>query len=543
MILLIDNYDSFTFNIFQYLKEVTDQEVMVVRNDCITLEEIDKLQPERLIAGPGPGRPEEAGRLEEIILHCLPQMPVLGICLGHQAIVHALGGRIIAARHIVHGKSERIQLNGKGLFRSLPAAALFTRYHSLVADPAALPEELEISARSEDGEIMGVQHRTLPVEGIQFHPESIASEYGKKLLANFIEYQREPFPVRETLLQCIGGSDLSFDTARGFMDELTAGNLTPSQTAAYLVALNAKGITADEIAGCASVLQKKRVPISLDTPVLDTCGTGGDGAGTFNISSMAALVAAGAGAAVAKHGNRAVSSLSGSADFYSKLGLSIDLKPAESQQLINDTGFGFLFAPIYHSAMRHAGAVRRELGFKTIMNLLGPLSNPAGAKFQLLGVYDPDYCVPMAKAAIKLGVERVLVVHGNDGLDEISVSTTTKTVYADATGRLEVGQFDPQQHDLPLYPAGELLGGAAEDNAAEARRILDGKGRAAIRDSVLLNAGAALYVYGTAESIIDGYRRAKEALESGRVSEKLQQITLATEKLRVPAAALMEAAQ
>lgn len=534
MILLIDNYDSFTFNIFQYLKEVSEQEVMVARNDCITTGEIDELQPDMLIAGPGPGRPAEAGRLVEILLHCMPKMPVLGICLGHQAIVHALGGNIVPARHIVHGKSERIRLNGKGVFRAMPSAAVFTRYHSLAAEAASLPEELEISARSEDGEIMGVQHRHLPVEGIQFHPESIASEYGRKLLQNFIEYQRDPYPLRETLLQCIGGTHLSFDLARGFMDELTAGNLTSSQISAYLVSLNAKGITADEIAGCASVLQKKRLPISLRMPVLDTCGTGGDGAGTFNISSMAALVAAGAGAAVAKHGNRAVSSLSGSADFYSELGLRIDLKPDESQQLIHETGFGFLFAPIYHSAMRHAAAVRRELGFKTIMNLLGPLSNPAGAKYQLLGVYDPAYCVPMAQAAIKLGVERVLVVHGNDGLDEISVSTTTKTVYADAAGRLEEGLFDPQEHGLPLYPPEELQGGSAEDNAAEARRILAGEGRPAIRESVLLNAGAALYVYGAAESIIAGYSLAKAALEAGRVAEKLQQIAAATEEMRQP---------
>ncbi len=534
MILLIDNYDSFTFNIFQYLKEVSEQEVMVARNDCITTREIDALQPDMLIAGPGPGRPAEAGRLVEILRHCLPKMPVLGICLGHQAIVYALGGSIVPARHIVHGKSERIMLNGRGVFRAMPSAAVFTRYHSLAAEEASLPEELEISARSEDGEIMGVQHRHLPVEGIQFHPESIASEYGRKLLQNFIEYQRDPYPLRDTLLQCIGGTHLSFDLARGFMDELTAGNLTPSQISAYLVSLNAKGITADEIAGCASVLQKKRVPINLQMPVLDTCGTGGDGTGSFNISSMAALVAAGAGAAVAKHGNRAVSSLSGSADFYSELGLSIDLKPDESQHLINETGFGFLFAPIYHSAMRHAAAVRRELGFKTIMNLLGPLSNPAGAKYQLLGVYDPAYCVPMAQAAIKLGVERVLVVHGNDGLDEISVSTTTKTVYADATGCLEEGLFDPQEHGLPLYPPEELQGGSAEDNAAEAHRILTGEGRPAIREAVLLNAGAALYVYGGAGSIMEGYSRAKDALETGRVADKLQQIAAATEKMRQP---------
>ncbi|MCF7949670.1 MAG: bifunctional anthranilate synthase component II/anthranilate phosphoribosyltransferase [Spirochaetia bacterium] len=540
MILLIDNYDSFTYNIFQYLKEVTPQEIRVVRNDCITTDEIDALQPDMLIAGPGPGRPEEAGRLEEIILHCLQKMPILGICLGHQAIVHALGGKIVAAKHIVHGKSERIQLNGKGLYRAIPSPAVFTRYHSLVAEHTSLPRELEVSARSEDGEIMGVQHSTLPVEGIQFHPESIASEYGHKLLKNFVEYQREPFPVRETLLRCIAGEDLSFDTARGFMDELTAGNLSPSQTSAYLTALNAKGITAGEIAGCASVLQNKRVPISLRAPVLDTCGTGGDGAGSFNISSMAALIAAGAGAAVAKHGNRAVSSLSGSADFYAKLGLSIDLKPEESETLINDTGFGFLFAPIYHSAMKHAGVVRRELGFKTIMNLLGPLSNPAGAKYQLLGVYDPDYCLPMAQAAVTLGVERVLVVHGNDGLDEISISAPSKTVYADAEGKLEVGEFNPEDHGLSLYPAEELQGGSAEDNAAEARRILDGEGRPAIRASVLLNAGAALYVYGAAGSIIEGFRIAEAALESGQVAEKIQHIQRVTEALQARSAAALE---
>ncbi|MFW6360149.1 MAG: anthranilate synthase component II, partial [Spirochaetota bacterium] len=153
MILLIDNYDSFTFNIFQYLKEVSEQEVMVARNDCITTGEIDELQPDMLIAGPGPGRPAEAGRLVEILLHCMPKMPVLGICLGHQAIVHALGGNIVPARHIVHGKSERIRLNGKGVFRAMPSAAVFTRYHSLAAEAASLPEELEISARSEDGEM------------------------------------------------------------------------------------------------------------------------------------------------------------------------------------------------------------------------------------------------------------------------------------------------------------------------------------------------------------------------------------------------------
>jgi anthranilate synthase/phosphoribosyltransferase len=290
------------------------------------------------------------------------------------------------------------------------------------------------------------------------------------------------------------------------------------------VALNAKGITADEIAGCASVLRRKRTPLESSLPVLDTCGTGGDGAGTFNISSMAALIATAAGARVAKHGNRAVSSLSGSADFYREMGIPIDLSPAESKALLERTNFAFLFAPIYHSAMRHAAAVRRELGFKTIMNLLGPLVNPAGAAYQLIGVFDEAYSVPVAEAAVKLGVQRVLVVHGRDGLDEISVSAPTKTVYADSTGKLEEGEFNPKDHGFPLFTGDDLRGGTAEDNAEEARKLLTGKGKEAVRDAVLLNAGAALFVYGAADSIIKGYQKAEQALVSGKVGEKVEEI-------------------
>ncbi len=524
MIVLIDNYDSFTYNIFQYLKEITSQEVRVARNDRITLDEIKRMDPEAIIIGPGPGLPGEAGISEGIIRFFKGKVPLLGICLGHQAIVHALGGKIERAKHIVHGKAERIQLDGKGIFRTLPSPSVFTRYHSLVAEKDTLPAELEITAKSEDGEIMGVRHRKYVMEGIQFHPESIASEYGKKLLGHFLEYQREPFPIKERMVSLINGEDLTFESAKGFMEELTAGNLTPARISGFLVALNAKGITADEIAGCASVLQKKRTFLKSSLPVLDTCGTGGDGAGTFNISSMAALVAAASGATVAKHGNRAVSSLSGSADFYRELGISIDLSPDDSKKLLERTNFAFLFAPIYHGAMRHAALVRRELGFKTIMNLLGPLVNPAGAAYQLIGVFDEAYCVPVAEAAVTLGVKRVLVVHGRDGLDEISVSAPTKTVYADSTGTVEEGEFNPKDHGFPLYALQDLQGGTAEENAEEAKKLLTGRGKEAVRDSVLLNAGAALFVYGAAESIIKGYQKAEQALTSGKVAEKVEEI-------------------
>ncbi|HUX22032.1 MAG TPA: anthranilate phosphoribosyltransferase, partial [Spirochaetia bacterium] len=380
------------------------------------------------------------------------------------------------------------------------------------------------TAWSEDGEIMGVRHRSAVIEGVQFHPESIASEFGKVILKNFLSYQREPFPVRDKLSKLISGADLTQPEAEGFMSELTEGNLSLSNIAAYLVALNAKGIVPEEIAGCAAVLQRKRIPLKVSRPVLDTCGTGGDGLGTFNISSFSALIASAAGAAVAKHGNRAVSSLSGSADFYRELGIPINLKPAESEDLIEKTGFAFLFAPIYHSAMRFAGQVRRELGIKTIMNLLGPLANPAGAQYQLIGVFDDRFCIPVAEAARILGLKRVMVVHGADGLDEISVTGPTRIVSIDESGKLKDEEFRPESLGISGYRIEELKGGAAEDNAAVAVELLAGRGPDAVRESVLLNAAAALTVYGTVASIGEGYLLARDTLSSGKVQKKVDSI-------------------
>ena len=524
MYLLIDNYDSFTYNIYQYLCELTTKEVMVVRNDRIRVEEISELRPEAIIISPGPGRPENAGVTVETIRRFAGRIPILGVCLGHQAIGYALGGAIVGAKKIVHGKTENMKLDGRGLFRTLPATAVFTRYHSLVIDPKTVPSDLEVTAWSQDGEIMGVRHKKFVLEGIQFHPESIASEFGRDLLKNFLNYQREPFPVREKLAKVIGGENLTRAEAEGFMGELTDGNLNTSNIAGYLVALNAKGIVPEEIAGCASVLQRKRIPLPVTKPVVDTCGTGGDGIGTFNISSFAALIAASCGAVVAKHGNRAVSSLSGSADFYHELGIPIELKPAESAELIEKTGFAFLFAPIYHGAMRFAGPVRRDLGMKTIMNLLGPLANPAGAEYQLIGVFEERFCEPVAKAAKMLGLKRVMVVHGDDGQDEISVTGPTRIITIDETGKTRDEKFQPESLGIRRYPLDAMKGGPAKENAAVALELLDGGGPEALREAVLVNAGAALAVYGTARDLSAGYAMARTALADGSVKRKLAQI-------------------
>jgi anthranilate synthase/phosphoribosyltransferase len=527
MIAIIDNYDSFTHNLYQYLCELTDETVEVFRNDKIEVSRLESLNPSGIVISPGPGRPEEAGISVEVVTHFAGKVPLLGVCLGHQAIGHAFGARVVQAGRIVHGKVEEIRLDGRGLFRGLPGTARFTRYHSLAIDRESLPPELEVSAMSADGEIMGVRHKDYPIEGIQFHPESIASEHGKQVLQNFLRYRREPFPLAAILAGLQQKKGITRDQAEAFMDELTDGRLSDAKIAGVLVSLTGSLISPEALAGFAAVLRRKRRPFASDRKVLDTCGTGGDGLGTFNISSLAAIVAASCGALVAKHGNRGVSSPVGSADFYRALGVPVDVEPAASEELLRETGFCFLFAPTYHGAMRHAAKARSELGIRTAMNLVGPLSNPADASYQLIGVYDPELCGPVAEAAHLLGVRRVMVVHGEDGLDEISVCARTQVVEVDETGNRRDYFLSPEEFGISRRPVAELRGGTAAENGIMAGELLRGEGPAAIREAVLLNAGASLYICGLARNIGEGYARAQEALRSGRAAEKLERIRAA----------------
>jgi anthranilate synthase/phosphoribosyltransferase len=522
--LLIDNYDSFTYNVYQYLKELTDEPIDVRRSDAVTIEDIETINPAGIMISPGPGRPEDAGISVEVVRKYAGRIPILGICLGHQAIGYAFGGVVGQAKHIVHGKAGLVYHDGRGVFRSIPAPTVFTRYHSLIVKKEELPECLEVTAWSSDGEIMGLRHKEYCLEGVQFHPESMASEYGKRLLKNFLNYKREAFPFTQNLKKIIGGTSLSKKEASEFMEEVTEGNLTSSQIAGYLTALNAKGITAGELAGCAGVLHEKARSVPISRPLLDTCGTGGDGLGTFNISSLTALAAASCGAAVAKHGNRAVSSVSGSADFFSALGIDVELSPAAAGQCIEETGFGFLFAPLYHSAMKHAAEARRDLGIQTVMNLVGPLSNPAKAEFQLIGVFSEDVCRTVAEAANLLGVKRVMVVYGRDGMDEISVETSTRIVFIDENGEIDDFIFTPESLNIPNFKTADLHGGSPEENAQTAVEIMQGRGNTAVLEAVCVNTAAALYVSGVAGSMEEGYKAAREAFKEKRVYKKYLQV-------------------
>ncbi len=531
MYIVIDNYDSFTYNIVQYLSELTEKEIKVLRNDAVTVAELEAMKPEGILLGPGPGRPEESGITVEVLQKLSGKIPIMGICLGHQAIGYAFGAPIIGAKEIVHGKVHPMTHDGRGLFRGVPNPSNFTRYHSLVIDPQNLPADLEATAWSPDGEIMGVRHKTFPVEGVQFHPESIASEGGKRILANFLRWRREAFPFRSYLTRILRKLDLTRNESESLMDELTEGLLTPAQISGILISLAAKGPKSQEIAGCVTALRKKQRPLPYEGETLDTCGTGGDELGTFNVSSMTALLTAACGVPTAKHGNRAVSSKSGSAEFYQALGIEIDLEPEQAAELLRRTGFAFLFAPKYHSAMRHAAGVRKELGIKTIMNLLGPLANPAGAAFQVIGVYDDNLVPVITEAALMLGVKKVLGVYGTDGQDEISVCSSTN-LYLGGEGEIKRQIIQPEDLGLNTYLISEMLGGTAVENARLAHDLLEGKGRPALRDAVLANTGAGLWVSGRADSLKEGVAQAREVWESGKLARKIEEVISVAKALK-----------
>ena len=326
--------------------------------------------------------------------------------------------------------------------------------------------------------------------------------------------------IQGALARLLDGRDLTRSEARAVMDEIMAGNATPAQIGGFLVALRVKGETADEIAGCAEAMRGHVLAVRpVRDDLVDTAGTGGDGARTFNISTAAALVAAAAGAAVAKHGNRAVSSASGSADVLEALGFELEAEPAHIARSIDDLGFGFLFAPSHHPAMRHAAPVRKELAARTVFNVLGPLTNPAGARAQVVGVYAPELVPTIARVLSQLGARRAFVVHGAGGIDELSPAGPN-LVHEVVDGDVHEREIDPRDFGIgPCDPA-ELVGGAPDENAAVIRAILGGA-NGAKRQAVLLNAAGAIAAGGHARDLREGYALAAEAVDSGAAAERL----------------------
>ena len=336
--------------------------------------------------------------------------------------------------------------------------------------------------------------------------------------------------IRESIAAVVSGQSLTMEEASSVMREIMEGEATPAQLGAFLTALALKGETTQEIAGMARVMREMALRVEVDGELVDTVGTGGDGKNTFNISTATAFVAAGAGLKVAKHGNRAASGSCGSADVLEALGVQIELSPVAVAQCINEVGVGFMFAPAFHPAMRHAGPVRREIGIRTVFNILGPLTNPAGAQTQLLGVAFPELGGIMAEVLGLLGSHHAMIVHGAGGLDEISLSGDT-SVWEVRRGQVEEWTIRVEDTGLPETPIEAIRGGSKEENAATMRRLFQGE-QGPVRDMVLLNSAGVLMVGDKAETIRQGVEMSAGIIDSGAAIAKLDLMIEVTQRFR-----------
>jgi anthranilate phosphoribosyltransferase len=326
--------------------------------------------------------------------------------------------------------------------------------------------------------------------------------------------------IKEAIGKLVEGGSLSEEEAAAVMGEIMTGEATPAQFGAFVTALRLKGETVDEITGMARVMREKALRVSVAGPLLDTCGTGGDHQGTFNVSTAAAFVCAGAGLRVAKHGNRAMTSACGSADVLEALGARIDLTPEQVAECLERAGIGFMFAPAFHPAMKFAAGPRREIGVRTVFNILGPLTNPAGATAQVLGVAEPALADKMAQVLGRLGCDHALVVHGEDGFDEVSISAPTQ-VWELTRGDVRRYKVEPSEMGLTPAEARHVRGGSPEDNAAALRRVLSGE-KGALRDFTLMNAAAGLVAGDKMATMGEGVALAAESIDSGAAREALE---------------------
>ncbi|MEJ5283925.1 MAG: anthranilate phosphoribosyltransferase [Brevinematales bacterium] len=532
MILVIDNYDSFIYNVVQYVGEFYS-DIKVFRNDEINLDEVKKLDPSGIIISPGPGRPEDSKVSLDLIRNCM-DTPLLGVCLGHQAIGYVYGANIIQAKSIMHGKASTIKHNGNELFANVPESFKAIRYHSLVIDKDSNISSLEIIAESDDGEIMGVKVKDKPIYGVQFHPESILTDSGKKIIENFVNmvkekekrknYDKTFSKFKDILSKLIEKKSIEFDESYEMMKNIMNGYLTPSQIASYLVALRSKGETSIEIAGSAKAMFEVCSKVEVDfEPLIDTCGSGGDKSETFNISTAVSFVLAGANCYVAKHGNRSITSKSGAADVLEKLGVNIMIPPEKAKECLKEARLTFMFAPLYHPAMKQVMPVRKEIGVRTMFNILGPIVNPAGVRHHIMGVFSKELLELIPEVFVKLGHKHSLVIHGEMGLDEASIEGKT-FVKEIKNGEIFSWELYPEKFNLSGKMENVKVK-SPEESANLILSVLKGEEKGDARKIVILNAGLGLYI-SQEVPLENAFKLAEESIDSGRAFECLEKLKI-----------------
>ena len=533
MILLIDNYDSFVFNVAQYLGELTDEEVRTVRNDQLTLAEIRALKPSRIVLSPGPKHPKDSGICLEILKE-ITDIPILGICLGHQAFGLVHGATVKRLEVPLHGKTSVLTVTEPQsvLFKGLPQQFSVMRYHSLYVDKDTLPQELIITALSDDGVIMALQHKTKPIHSIQFHPESFFTEYGKNILKNFLIGTQTVQSVQNTEEKAKAYANEVFKTALKKLQEnqplgdsdfkqicevLHSKQYDIVQLGALLVLISEKSLYPESLTAFVRNILAYSTTFADPRPMIDLCGTGGDGLKTINISTTVAFIVAALGVKVAKHGNRSVTSQSGSTDVLGELGIAMESNLMKQLDSLEKNGLAFFHAPFFHNLVGEVREVRQRLGIRTVFNVLGPLLHPnTKLKYQLVGLYHEPVMRLYAETLQLLGREHALVVRGNDGLDEISICDETKIVEVKGKQILEY-TIAPEMFGFKRAFHTDIQGGTPTENAEILRRTLKGEERGAKADIVILNAMFALYTANVVKHPAEAKSLIEEALRSGKV--------------------------
>lgn len=536
MILLIDNYDSFVFNVEQYLRELTNEEVKTVRNDAITLEEIKILNPSRIVLSPGPKHPKDSGICLEILKN-IEDTPILGICLGHQAFGLVFNGKIEKLEIPLHGKTSEITLTDKNsiLFKDMPEKFNVMRYHSLYVSEENLPEDLTVTAKSNDGIIMALEHKTKDIYGIQFHPESFFTEYGKSIIKNFIsntkketlqsndkntgeaERKKADEVFKKYLKKLQDDLPLADNDFKEICEVINSKNYDIVQLGALLVLISEKSLYPESLTAFVKNILEYSVTFSDDTPMIDLCGTGGDGLKTINISTTVAFIVAAMGVKVAKHGNKSVTSKSGSSDVIDKLGLTMEKSLITQLNKLENTNLAFFHAPFFHKLVGEVREVRQRLGIRTVFNVLGPLLHPnRKLKYQLVGLYHEPVHRLYAETLQLLGREHALVVRGNDGLDEISICDETKIVEVKGDKILEY-TVSPETFGFKRAFHADIEGGTPEENAEILVRTLKGEENSPKSDIVILNAMFALYAADFVKHPAEAKPLILEAINSGKV--------------------------
>ncbi len=538
MFLLIDNYDSFTYNLVQAFHTLGYKPKVMYNDDPSLLEEVNNPHLSMVCISPGPSHPANSGYCLEFLKKLNTKIPVLGICLGHQILSVFAGARVDVAPEIMHGKQSEIIHNATGIFKDLAIPMQVGRYHSLVAYTEGEKIEIDftVTARGPLDEIMAIQYNDRPWVGIQFHPESVLTPEGLHLLANFpqlVAKESSSKNINEILEHLAEKKDLTESMASHAFTLLMNGQMTQAQAGAFLLALRMKGESSLELAQAMKSALASSISVEgIFSPCIDIVGTGGDGRNSFNCSTLSALTIAGMGYQVVKHGNRAVSSTCGSADALEALGIELDADPNSAAKAVAKRNFAFLFAPHFHPAFKNIGAIRKELGIRTLFNILGPMINPARPSHLLMGVARPELVPLVANALLhSTTLQRAAIVCGAGNYDEVTPIGISEITLLE-NGKLRNITINPENYGIKLCTVEDLAVHTKEEAISVLKNLIQGKGAQSMLDMTILNVGLALYLLEGKENfeinLENCMSKAREAVLSGVSRKVLEEVSHAS---------------